>query len=233
MKSFKWIVVILLAALLPLSAQERAKETGEERKKEAELKAVQERDVERREEEQARMAEMKARLAELEDRLHSEKLVLEEQAKLAQEYAQRAVEMQKKMVHSPEFKAQMEKLQHDLQKKFALSGLYKDRYMDLLDDKESEQQKQIMKLEEECIKMSVLYKETKDAPKQQTIEKELSAKVEQLFDLREAQREKDIQRMTQDLTEMKKKLEERRLQKKQIVKKRLDQLLSRKDELEW
>jgi hypothetical protein len=217
MKINKWAVVALLAVVLPLFSQERAKEMEEKK----------------RQEELVKMEALRAKLAELESRLHVEKSVIEEQAKLAQEYAQRAMEMQRTMKESPEFKAQLAKLKYDLQQKLSLAGLYKDQFTDLLDDQLSEQNKQILKLEEECIKMSILYKETENQEKQQTIEKELIAKVELLFDLREAQREKEIKRMTQDLTEMKKKLDERRLQKNQIVKNRLEQLLGKKDDLEW
>lgn len=180
-----------------------------------------------------KMEEMQARLKELQTRLLSENRLHEEQAKLARKYAEQAVVMQKSLAESPQWRSDLAKMQFDLQKGLALAGLYKDRMLEFIDEAQMEQHKQIMALESKCLDLSSLYKESRDAEKQKKIEQELEEAVTQLFDLREGQREKDIQRLEKDLAQMKKKLEERRMKKSQIVGKRLSQLMGRSEELEW
>jgi len=180
-----------------------------------------------------KMEEMQARLKELQARLLSENRLHEEQAKLARKYADQAVAMQKSLDESPQWRSDLEKMKYDMQKGLTLAGLYKDRILELIDEAQMEQHKQIIALESKCLDLSSLYKESRDAEKQKKIEKELEEAVAQLFDLREEQREKDIQRLEKDLAQMKKKLEDRRMKKSQIVGKRLSQLMGRSDDLEW
>lgn len=183
--------------------------------------------------EKARAEEMQKRLQEMQSRLLSEKSAYEEQARLAQEYAKQALELQQSLKLSPERQAELAKMQFDLQKELALAGLYKDRLMDFTDPEQAARSKQIMMLEARSMELSSLYKESKNSEKQKKIEQELGGVVNQLFDLRETQREQDIKRIEKDLAQMKKKLDERRSHKDEIVKKRLDQLLERTEELEW
>jgi len=225
MKAKLILTFLLVAALLAL-AQEPAKPEVEQEVESANKELE-------RAAEAMKAAEMKAKLQELQLRLLSEKTTHEEMAKLAREYSKRALELQKTWTDSPERKAELAKMQFDLQKELSLAGLYKDRMMDFFDEKEVERNKQILALETKCMELSGLYKESKQVDKQKKIEQELDQVVGQLFDLREAQREKDIARMESDLARMKKKLEDRRVQKSQIIKKRMDQLLGKKDDLEW
>ncbi len=134
-----------------------------------------------------KMEEMQARLKELQTRLLSENRLHEEQAKLARKYAEQAVAMQKSLAESPQWRSDLAKMQFEMQKGLALAGLYKDRMMDLFDEAQVEQHKQIMALESKCLDLSSLYKESRDAEKQKKIEQELEEAVTQLFDLREGQ----------------------------------------------
>jgi hypothetical protein len=188
---------------------------------------------ERLKDEQIRVKEMQVRLQELQSRLLSEKSVHEEQAKLAKEYARQALELQKSWSESPERQADLARAQFELQKELSMAGLYKERMMDFADPEQMERQKQIMALEAKCMELSSVYKENKDPAAQKKIEQDLGASVNQLFDLRETQRQKDISRMENDLAQMKKKLEDRLARKDQICKKRLEQLLGKSEDLEW
>ncbi len=183
--------------------------------------------------EKLRAEEMQKRLQEMQSRLLSDKSAYEEQARLAQEYAKQALDLQHSLKFSPERQAEWARMQFDLQKELAMAGLYKDRLMDFADSEQVTRSKEIMMLESRSMELSSLFKENKDPEKQKKIEQELGGVVAQLFDLREAQRERDITRLESDLTQMKKKLDERRSHKEEIVRKRLDQLLGKKDDLEW
>jgi len=222
----KLIVLLLLAACSGLLGQEPAAPQPPA-KPEAPLREEQVKA------EKLRAEEMQKRLQEMQSRLLSEKTVHEEQARLAKEYAAQALELQRSLKLSPERQADLARMQFQLQNELSLAGLYKDRLMDFADSEQLERSKQTMMLEARCMELSSLYKESKESDKQLKIEAELGTTIDQLFDLREAQREKDISRLESDLAQMKSKLEERRANKAQIVKRRLDQLLGKKDDLEW
>jgi hypothetical protein len=233
MKTGLSALVLLAAAALAFAQEPTAAEIEKKVKQEQQLAEKQAQMELKHVEEIQRAEEMKARLQELQGKLLQEKIGLEEQARLAKEFARQALELQKSWNHSPERQAELAKMQFDLQKELSLAGLYNDRMMDLLDKEDLERNKQILSLEAKCVDLSRLYRESKEADKQKKIEQELDQVVKQLFDLRETQREKDIASMEKDLAEMKTKLENRRAQKNQIIKKRMDQLLGNKDDLEW
>jgi hypothetical protein len=182
-----------------------------------------------------REREMRLRLAELESKLQSEKIMHDQQAKLALEYAERVQEIQRAAQELKTVKEEsLVKMQEKLRREMEMANLYnKERLLRIIDEKYHEDNAKIAELEETCYKLAVLHKESKEADKKRGIEAELKNAINDLFELREAARERDMKQLETDLTQMKEMLSQRRANKSQIVQKRLDQLLGKKDDLDW
>lgn len=182
-----------------------------------------------------REQEMRVRLAELEHKLQSEKVMHDQQSKLALEYAARVQEIQKAAQELKNVKEEsLLKMQQKLRQELEMANLYnKERLLRIIDEKYHEDNAKIAELEDKCYELAALHKESKEAEKQRRLETELKAAITDLFDLREAEREREMNQLETDLKQMKEKLVQRRANKSQIVQKRLDQLLGKKDDTAW
>jgi hypothetical protein len=182
-----------------------------------------------------REQEMRVRLAELEHKLQSEKMMHDQQSKLALEYAERVREIQQASQELKSIKEEnLVKMQEKLKRELEMANLYnKERLLRIIDEKYHEDNAKIAELEDKCYELAALHKESKEAEKQRRLETELKAAITDLFDLREAEREREMKQLETDLTQMKEKLVQRRANKSQIVQKRLDQLLGKKDDMTW
>lgn len=95
--------------------------------------------------------------------------------------------------------------------------------------------KKIHDLDKKCEKLSGKIRESKDKDKTgyDDLVAELKKALSELFDLREEQRKREIEEMEKRLEEMKKEIKIRSENKDKITEKRLNQLLGKRDKLEW
>jgi hypothetical protein len=182
-----------------------------------------------------REQEMRLRLSELEHKLQSEKMMHDQQSKLALEYAARVREIQQAARELKSIKEEnLVKMQEKLKQELEMANLYnKERLLRIIDEKYHEDNAKMAELEEKCYEIAALHKESKDVEKQRRLETDLKSAITELFDLREAEREREMKQLETDLTQMKAKLAQRRANKTQIVQKRFEQLLGKKDDLNW
>ena len=182
-----------------------------------------------------RQVEMRMRLAELQSKLKLEKEMHDQQAKLALEYAERVHEIQKAAQELKTVKEEsLLKMQQKLRQELEMANLFnKERLLRIIDVKYHEDNARIAELENSCYKLAAKVQDSKEPEKKRQLETELKSAVNDLFELREAVREREMKQLETDLSQMREKLAQRRAYKAQIVQKRLDQLLGKKDDLDW
>jgi len=182
-----------------------------------------------------REVEMRMRLAELESKLKSEKVMHDQQAKLALEYAARVQEIQKAAQELKTVKEEsLLKMQQKLRQELEMANLFnKERLLRIIDEKYHEDNARIAELENNCYKLAAQFQDSKKAEEKRRFETELKTAVNDLFELREAVREREMKQLETDLSQMREKLAQRRAHKAQIVQKRLDQLLGKTGDLDW
>ena len=88
-------------------------------------------------------------------------------------------------------------------------------------------------LEKECRDLARSYNRSGDSAEKQRIRTQLLERLEMLFDLRQTNRSEEIASLERKLAELKKENERRLINKKQIVDKRLEQVLGETRDLEW
>ncbi|MEW6365878.1 MAG: hypothetical protein AB1714_14710 [Acidobacteriota bacterium] len=88
-------------------------------------------------------------------------------------------------------------------------------------------------LEEKSFVLAQKYRAAKDEREKQDIRKQVEAAVNEQFEVREQMKEADVKRMEAELQQVKEKLKQRRANQSEIVKRRVDQLLSMGEGLEW
>ena len=93
--------------------------------------------------------------------------------------------------------------------------------------------KEIPELERKSFELARAYHEAVKATAKETVEKELQSTLNKLFELREEKKEDEVKRIEADLQKTKAKMAERKINKQTIVKRRIDQLLGKRDDLEW
>ena len=91
---------------------------------------------------------------------------------------------------------------------------------------------EILKSEKEAMDISRTYRQTTDAVQKEQIRKDLRAKLEVLFDLREKDRQDHIRRIEADLADLKKSVDQRQSNREQIIDRRLQEL-TEGDGLRW
>lgn len=101
------------------------------------------------------------------------------------------------------------------------------------DPKKYEQVKRRQQLERITRKLAREYRESDNEKRQQEIKQELRKKLDELFDLRETEREAEIVRLEKELDKMRKIVKERKTKKEEIVVNHLNKLLGVKEYLEW
>ena len=93
--------------------------------------------------------------------------------------------------------------------------------------------KEIPELERKSFELARAYHEAKKSAAKETVEKELQNTLSRLFELREQRKEDEVKRIEADLQKTKSKMADRKVNKQTIVKRRMDQLLGKRDDLEW
>ncbi len=222
--TFRFLVIVLLAIPAAWSAAAAAEQD------EAAQKAKQ-----FARQDSLREVEMRMRLAELQSKLKSEKEMHDQQAKLALDITARVQEIQKAAQELKTVKEEsLLKMQQKLRQELEMANLYnKERLLRIIDEKYHEDNARIAELENSCYKLAAQYQDSKETEKKRRLESELKTAVNDLFELREAVREREMKRLETDLSQMREKLAQRRANKAQVVQKRLDQLLGKKDDLDW
>ena len=90
----------------------------------------------------------------------------------------------------------------------------------------------IQRMEEEVGQISHAYREASDPAQKEQLRRDLRAKLEALFDLREKGRQEHIQRIQEDLAQLKATLDQRLKNRDQIIDRRLQEL-TESDGLRW
>jgi hypothetical protein len=106
-------------------------------------------------------------------------------------------------------------------------------FLGLMDTTANMKYKEIPELERKSFELSRAWHDASKPNARETVEKELQTTLNKLFDLREQRKEDEVKRIEADLAKTKAKMTERQLKKEHIVKRRLDQLLGKRDDLEW
>ena len=81
--------------------------------------------------------------------------------------------------------------------------------------------------------LSRQYREAPDANDKSRIEAELKGVIKELFDLKLKQRQRELQRLEQELKNIKDEIEKRRINKEQIIQNRFDEITGKNDSLRW
>jgi hypothetical protein len=114
--------------------------------------------------------------------------------------------------------------------------LHSEEDVDLLrltDTTDFAKYKEIPELERKSFELTRAFHEATKATAKETVQKELENTLNKLFELRELRKEEEVKRIESDLEKTKAKMAERKLNKQIIVKRRMDQLLGKRDDLEW
>jgi hypothetical protein len=106
-------------------------------------------------------------------------------------------------------------------------------FMRLTDNEDYETYKEIPDLERKSFELARACREAKKQSMKDTIQVELQNTLNKLFDLREQRKEEEVRKLESDLQKTKTKMTERKANKQTIIKKRMDQMLGRRDDLEW
>ena len=96
-----------------------------------------------------------------------------------------------------------------------------------------QQVKQRQELERMSRKLAREYRQSDDEQHKKTIKSELRDIIDELFDLREAEKEEEIFRLEKELNKMKKIVKKRQANKKEILNKHLHKLLGIDEYLDW
>jgi hypothetical protein len=105
--------------------------------------------------------------------------------------------------------------------------------MRLMDTTGNGKYKEIPELERKSFELARAYHDASKGNAKETVEKELKNTLGKLFELREERKQDEVKRIETDLQKTKAKMADRRTNKETIVKRRLDQLLGKRDDLEW
>lgn len=89
------------------------------------------------------------------------------------------------------------------------------------------------RLEQETGKLSQHYRAAKSSEEKEKIKKEISERLEKLFDLRELQRAADIKRMEEELAKLKEKAKTRKDNRAKIIERHQKDLLGEEDDMKW
>ena len=101
------------------------------------------------------------------------------------------------------------------------------------DPERFEQKKKEQSLEYRSFQLAEKFRESKDEKEKAKIKNDLSVILGELFDLREKDREEEIKHLNKKLEHLKSVLAERKKKKKEIVERRLQELIGERDVLIW
>lgn len=118
-------------------------------------------------------------------------------------------------------------LRHALKEKRGLEHLKE------VDPERFEVRSGCLKLELRTNMLAEDYRTTEANPKKEELKKELRTVLEQLFDLKEKEREFELKRLEKEIVKLKDIGTERKKNKKEIIERHLDELLLEKEYLRW
>lgn len=110
------------------------------------------------------------------------------------------------------------------------------RKLDFVKRKDPEQYERLLreaKLDQESQGLAEEYRRAKNPEEKNRIKQELKTLLEQLFDVREQNKQGEIQHLEEELARLKSTMTERRKNKPQIVTARVEELLDEKGSLKW
>lgn len=96
-----------------------------------------------------------------------------------------------------------------------------------------EDAQKVERLERACRETADRLRRTREEGPREELKKKLLSLVGELFDLREARRAKEIERLGRSVEELKRKLQTRRENRDRIIEKRVRELLGERDPLDW
>jgi hypothetical protein len=110
------------------------------------------------------------------------------------------------------------------------------RYLSRLregDPEQFEKSIQLRRLEGECNKLAKQFRKTKDAAQKNQIEDQLGDLLNELFEMKEEEKKIEIDRILERVDKMRQEMEERKANKDNIIKIRLNQLLGKEHLSQW
>lgn len=121
-------------------------------------------------------------------------------------------------------------------RKILIQRQYEFERLDELKERDPERYEQKRKeqsLEYRSFQLAEKFRESKDEKEKSKIKNDLSVVLSDLFDLREKDREEEIKHLNEKLENLKSVLAERKKKKKEIVDRRLQELIGERDVLIW
>lgn len=88
-------------------------------------------------------------------------------------------------------------------------------------------------LDEKTFSLAQAYRNAKDEKEKQSLKQQLESTVSEHFDVREQIKESELKRMESDLQRLKERLKQRKANKSEVVKQRVNQLMTIGSGLEW
>ncbi len=110
------------------------------------------------------------------------------------------------------------------------------QYMESLKERDSEQyekMKEKRELDIECKKFVDQYKSTENVSEKENLKNQIVELLKEIFDIRQSNREKEIERLEKRLAEAKENNRKRKQNKDKIVAERLEELLGEQDWMKW
>jgi hypothetical protein len=111
--------------------------------------------------------------------------------------------------------------------------MQRDREMAEKNPEEYERMAKTRKLESECFQLAEQYRNAKDEAAKKGLKDQMTQKLSDLFDAREAERAQKIKRQEEELKRLKDELEKRKVNKQGIVEKRLQEMTGEQGDLGW
>ena len=106
------------------------------------------------------------------------------------------------------------------------------RYMDAFEKERYETEILVQHLELQTEALSIQFEHAKDNQKNGLISK-LKTKLDELFEMKEKERALNVEMLEKELTQLKESLSVRQQHKKEIINRRLNELIGRDDYFEW
>ncbi len=107
---------------------------------------------------------------------------------------------------------------------------------DFLENKDPdlyESSKERIQLEIQTWQLAMEYRQSEDEAEKENIKAELREKLDTLFDLRELEKKRRIEKLEKELAKLKEAVQLRQEKKEDIISNRLNDMIGKKDELEW
>jgi hypothetical protein len=117
--------------------------------------------------------------------------------------------------------------------RFSIRWMRMMRRLQEKDPEAYEAEIRIVRLESRSQELARRYREAHSDEERRQIEQELTGVLNDLFDVREARREREIRQLERHLAEMREQLQRRRQNKTAIVERRLRALTGGLDDLDW